>query len=158
MKHIVLTALVLITSACGWQLRGVVVLPTSVQVMTLESQASNRFTQRLRQQLLFNGVTFPEDASAQVRLQIEPIKIERLTLSVNSTGQAAEYELNAELNARLIDLENDIDISWNISGRRTFNNDVDSVIGTASEEKIQRQEIEDDLIRKLMIRLQKVQQ
>jgi LPS-assembly lipoprotein len=158
MKHIVLTALVLITSACGWQLRGVVVLPTSVQVMTLESQASNRFTQRLRQQLLFNGVTFPEDASEQVRLQIEPIKIERLTLSVSSTGQAAEYELNAELNARLIDLENDIDISWNISGRRTFNNDVDSVIGTASEEKIQRQEIEDDLIRKLMIRLQKVQQ
>jgi LPS-assembly lipoprotein len=158
MKHIVLTALVLITSACGWQLRGVVVLPTSVQVMTLESQASNRFNQRLRQQLLFNGVTFPEDASEQVRLQIEPIKIERLTLSVSSTGQAAEYELNAELNARLIDLENDIDISWNISGRRTFNNDVDSVIGTASEEKIQRQEIEDDLIRKLMIRLQKFQQ
>lgn len=158
MKHIVLTALVLITSACGWQLRGVVVLPESVQVMTLESQASNRFNQRLRQQLLFNGVTFPEDASSQVRLQIQPIEIERLTLSVNSTGQAAEYELNAQLNARLIDLENNRDISWNISGRRTFNNDVNSVIGTASEEKIQRQEIEDDLIRKLMIRLQKVHQ
>jgi LPS-assembly lipoprotein len=108
--------------------------------------------------LLFNGVTFPEDASSKVRLQIEPVAIERLTLSVSSTGQAAEYELNAQLNARLIDLENDIDISWNISGRRTFNNDVDSVIGTASEEKTQRQEIEDDLIRKLMIRLQKVQQ
>ncbi len=158
MKHIVLTALVLITSACGWQLRGVVVLPESVQVMTLESQASNRFNQRLRQQLLFNGVTFPEDASSKVRLQIEPVAIERLTLSVSSTGQAAEYELNAQLNARLIDLENGIDISWNISGRRTFNNDVDSVIGTASEEKTQRLEIEDDLIRKLMIRLQKVQQ
>lgn len=158
MKHFVLIALVLITSACGWQLRGVVVLPTSVQVMTLESQANNRFNQRLRQQLLFNGVTFPEDASANVRLQIAPIKIERLTLSVNSLGQAAEYELNAQLSARLINLKQETDISWEISGRRIFNNDVNSVSGTDSEEKIQREEIENDLIRKLMIRLQKVQQ
>ena len=157
MKHIVLTALVLITSACGWQLRGLVVLPPSVQVMSLESQANNRFNQRLRQQLEFNGVTLPSDASANVRLQIEPIKIERLTLSVYNFGQASEYELNAQLNARLIDLEKETDISWQISGRRIFNNDVNSVIGTESEEKIQRQEIENDLIRKLMIRLQKVQ-
>ena len=157
MKHIVLTALVLITSACGWQLRGLVVLPPSVHVMSLESQANNRFNQRLRQQLEFNGVTFPDDASATVRLLIEPLKMERLTLSVNNFGQASEYELNAQLNARLIDLEKETDISWQISGRRIFNNDVNSVIGTESEEKIQRQEIENDLIRKLMIRLQKVQ-
>ena len=157
MKHIILTALVLITSACGWQLRGLVVLPPSVQVMSLESQANNRFNQRLRQQLEFNGVTFPDDASATVRLLIEPLKMERLTLSVNNFGQASEYELNAQLNARLIDLEKETDISWQISGRRIFNNDVNSVIGTESEEKIQRQEIENDLIRKLMIRLQKVQ-
>lgn len=157
MKHIVLTALVLITSACGWQLRGLVVLPPSVQIMSLESQANNRFNQRLRQQLEFNGVTFPDDASATVRLLIEPLKMERLTLSVNNFGQASEYELNAQLNARLIDLEKETDISWQISGRRIFNNDVNSVIGTENEEKIQRQEIENDLIRKLMIRLQKVQ-
>ena len=157
MKHIVLTALVLITSACGWQLRGLVVLPPSVQIMSLESQANNRFNQRLRQQLEFNSVTFPDDASATVRLLIEPLKMERLTLSVNNFGQASEYELNAQLNARLIDLEKETDISWQVSGRRIFNNDVNSVIGTESEEKIQRQEIENDLIRKLMIRLQKVQ-
>lgn len=156
MKHFVLSVLVIITSACGWQLRGIVVLPPSVQVMTLESQANSRFNQRLRQQLEFNGVTFPDDASAKVRLQIEPILIERLILSVSSVGQAAEYELNATLNARLIDLNNESDVSWEITGRRTFNNDVNSVIGTQNEENIQRKELENDLIRKLMIRLQKV--
>ncbi len=155
-KYFVLSALVIITSACGWQLRGIVVLPSSIQVMTLESQASNRFNQRLRMQLEFNGVTLLDDGSANVRLQIEPIEIERLTLSVNSAGQDAEYELSAQLNARLIALEEEADVSWEISGRRTFNNDVNSVIGTQNEEKIQRQELENDLIRKLMIRLQKV--
>jgi LPS-assembly lipoprotein len=156
MKHFVLSLLVVIISACGWQLRGIIVLPPSVQLMTLESQASNRFNQRLRQQLEFNGVTFPTDASASVRLQIEPILIERLTLSVNNVGQAAEFELNATLNAHLIELKEDgKDISWELTGRRIFNNDVNSVIGTESEETIQRQELENDLIRKLMIRLQK---
>ncbi|OUS40498.1 hypothetical protein A9R00_05690 [Oleispira antarctica] len=155
-KYFVLSALVIITSACGWQLRGIVVLPSSIQVMTLESQANNRFTQRLRMQLEFNGVTLANDGSANVRLQVEPILIERLILSVNSSGQAAEYELNAHLNARLIALEEDADISWELTGRRVFNNDVNSVIGTQAEEKTQRQELENDLIRKLMIRLQKV--
>jgi len=140
---------------CGWHLRGVSTLPPEVQVMTLQSQASERFNQRLKQQLAFNGVVFPETASATVRLQVSPIKVERTVLSVNSLGQAAEYELNAILTARLIHLEKDIDTGWEISGRRVFTNDVDNVVATASEEKTQVKELENDLIRKLMRRLQK---
>lgn len=157
MKHIVLSALILITSACGWQLKGVTDLPAQVKIMTLESQANNRFTERLKQQLLFNGVVFPTDASANVRLVIEPIEIKKMTLSVNSLGQAAEFELNATLVARLIRLEENTNIQWSINGRRIFNNDVDSAIAAQSEEKIQRQELENDLIRQLMNRLEKVE-
>lgn len=140
---------------CGWHLRGVTPLPADIQVMTLQSQASERFNQRLKQQLAFNGVIFPETASATVRLQISPIKVERTVLSVNSLGQAAEYELNAILTARLIHLEKGIDSGWEIDGRRIFTNDVNNVVATASEEKTQLQELENDLIRKLMRRLQK---
>lgn len=157
MKQLLITLVILTTTACGWQLRGITQLPASVKVMTLESQANNRFTQRLKQQLAFNGVVFPSDASANVRLYIAPIAIEKLTLSVNSRGQAAEYELNAELTVRLVQLEQGTDIEWQISGRRVFSNDINSVIATQSEEKIQRQELENDLIRKLMNRLKKAQ-
>jgi outer membrane lipopolysaccharide assembly protein LptE/RlpB len=132
-------------------------LPASVRVMTLESQANNRFTQRLKQQLVFNGVVFPTDSSANVRLILAPVSIERLTLSVNSLGQAAEYELNAELKVRLVQLEEGTDTEWSLSGRRVFSNDINSVIATQSEEKTQRQELENDLIRKLMNRLEKAQ-
>jgi LPS-assembly lipoprotein len=157
MKFFVLSTLVILTCACGWHLRGITQLPVSVQIMTLESQASNRFTQRLKQQLSFNGVVFPSDASANVRLIIAPIAVKRLTLSVNSLGQAAEYELNAQLKVRLIQLEEGTDVEWQISGRRIFSNDINSVIATQSEEKTQRQELENDLIRKLMNRLKKAQ-
>jgi LPS-assembly lipoprotein len=153
MKQLLIALVILTTTACGWHLRGITKLPSSVQIMTLESQANNRFTQRLKQQLTFNGVVFPSDASANVRLMIAPITIKRLTLSVNSLGQAAEYELNAELKVRLIQLEEGTDTEWNISGRRIFSNDINSVIATRSEEKTQRQELENDLIRQLMNRL-----
>ncbi|MGK0405665.1 MAG: LPS-assembly lipoprotein [Oleispira sp.] len=155
MKQLLIALVILTTTACGWHLRGITKLPSSVQIMTLESQANNRFTQRLKQQLTFNGVVFPSDASANVRLMIAPITIKRLTLSVNSLGQAAEYELNAELKVRLIQLEEGTDTEWNLSGRRIFSNDINSVIATRSEEKIQRQELENDLIRQLMNRLNK---
>lgn len=157
MKQLLLALLILTTTACGWHLRGITQLPAGVQVMTLESQANNRFTQRLKQQLSFNGVVFPSDASANVRLKIAPISIKRLTLSVNSLGQAAEYELNAELTVNLIQLEQGTSTQWLISGRRVFSNDINSVIATQSEEKTQRQELENDLIRKLMNRLKKAQ-
>jgi LPS-assembly lipoprotein len=157
MKQLLIVLMILITTACGWQLRGITKLPATVQIMTLESQASNRFTQRLKQQLAFNGVVFPSDASANVRLMIAPINIKRLTLSVNNLGQAAEYELNAALKVRLIQLEEGTDTEWNISGRRIFSNDINSVIATQSEEKTQRQELENDLMRQLMNRLEKTQ-
>lgn len=157
MKQLLIALVILTTTACGWHLRGITKLPASIQVMTLESQASNRFTQRLKQQLSFNGVVFPSDASANVRLKIAPITIKRLTLSVNSLGQAAEYELNAELNVRLLQLEEGTDTQWHITGRRIFSNDINSVIATQSEEKTQRQELENDLMRKLMNRLKKAQ-
>lgn len=156
MKYIVLSALILMTSACGWQLKGTTDLPSQVRIMTLESHANNRFTERLKQQLLFNGVVFPTDASANVRLIIEPIEIKKMTLSVSSLGQAAEFELNATLITRLIQLEENTMTQWSINGRRVFNNDVDSVIAAQSEEKVQRQELENDLIRQLMNRLEKV--
>jgi LPS-assembly lipoprotein len=155
MKQLLIALVILTSTACGWHLRGITTLPVSVQVMTLESQANIRFTERLKQQLTFNGVVFPSDASANVRLLIAPISIERLTLSVNSLGQAAEYELNAKLKVRLIQLEEGTDTEWNLSGRRIFSNDINSVIATQSEEKTQRQELENDLIRKLMNRLKK---
>jgi LPS-assembly lipoprotein len=157
MKQLLIALVILTTTACGWQLRGMTQLPASVRVMTLESQANNRFTQRLKQQLVFNGVVFPTDSSANVRLILAPVSIERLTLSVNSLGQAAEYELNAELKVRLVQLEEGTDTEWSLSGRRVFSNDINSVIATQSEETTQRQELENDLIRKLMNRLEKAQ-
>jgi|TARA_B110000008_G_scaffold122236_1_gene124695 LPS-assembly lipoprotein len=157
MKQLLIALVILATTACGWQLRGMTQLPASVRVMTLESQANNRFTQRLKQQLVFNGVVFPTDSRANVRLILAPVSIERLTLSVNSLGQAAEYELNAELKVRLVQLEEGTDTEWSLSGRRVFSNDINSVIATQSEETTQRQELENDLIRKLMNRLEKAQ-
>lgn len=156
MRLALISLTLLAVSACGWHLRGVAPLPVSVQSMTISSQAGERFTQRLRQQLTFNGVTFPDNASATVRLQVSPVRTERNSLSVNSSGQVAEYELNSKVAVQVTRLSDGVHTGWEISGRRVFTNDVNNVLATQNEEQIQRNELEDSLVRQLVRRLQKI--
>ena len=143
-----------LNSGCGWHLRGITQLPSEVRLMSLESQANSAFNQRLQQQLRFNGVSFPKHASANIRLVLSPIQLERSILTVNSLGQTAEYELNAQLEVRLMRLdESPQEYQWTLTGRRIFSNDVNNVLATASEEAQQRIDIENNLIRQLMMRL-----
>ena len=80
--------------------------------------------------------------------------IEKRTLSVSSTGQIAEYELNARLNARVISVADGNETALEFKARRRLTNDVDNVVGTASAEREQRADIEKELVRKLLRRLQ----
>ena len=67
----------------------------------------------------------------------------------------AEYELNGRVNARLLHIERNSEFPIQIKSRRRLNNDINNVVGTASEETKQRNELEKDLVGKLMRYLQK---
>jgi len=158
MRLIVWTLMISMLTACGWHLRGVTPLPKEYRVLFLQSQASNSFNQQLKLQLEFNNVLLTEMAAdAPAILQIEPAEIEKRTLSVTSSGQVAEYELNGRLDARLLHIERNSELPINIKSRRRLTNDINNVVGTAGEEARQRKELEKDLVRKLMRRLQKAQ-
>lgn len=152
-----LLLLSLMISACGWHLRGVTALPKAMQLITLSSQASASFSERLQQQLEFNGsVIFSGEKSEQplTHLSIGGINIERRTLSVNSLGQAAEYELEARLEVNVITALQDY--KWQLTVRRTLTNDANNVVASQSEQRIQIQDIEQQLASQLMRRLQKI--
>ena len=142
-------------SGCGWHLRGVMPLPPEYQVLYLQSQASASINQQLKLQLEFNGALLTERAEdAPAILKVDPVSIERRTLSVSSSGQVAEYELNGRLTATLINTGHDREIPLELKAHRILTNDENNVTGTASAEKLQRTEIERELVRKLLRRLQ----
>lgn len=155
MRHALIACSLILLSACGWHLRGVTPLPPEYRVIYLQSQASNSFNQQLKLQLEFNDVVLTASAEdAPAILRIEPLNIERRTLSVSSSGQVGEFELNARLTAHILHISRDTDVEIDLKARRTLTNDVNNVVGTASAETQQRAELERELVNKLLRRLQ----
>lgn len=158
MRLLIVVSLLFVITACGWQLRGVMPLPAELQVLHLNSKASHSFNQQLRLQLEFNNVLLVSQADdAPTQLWIDEFAIERRALAIASNGRVSEYELNGRLSGRILRPDTDQEIDLFLPARRTYRNDVDNVVGTANEERVQRQALEQDLIGKLMRRLQAVQ-
>ncbi len=158
MRLIIWTLMLSMLTACGWHLRGVTPLPKEYRILFLQSQASSRFNQQLKLQLEFNNVLLTDMAAdAPAILQVDPVEIDKRTLSVTSSGQVAEYELNGRLSARLLHVERNSELPIQIKSRRRLTNDINNVVGTASEESSQIKELEKDMVRKLMRRLQRAQ-
>ncbi len=146
-----------ILSGCGWHLRGVIPFPTEYKVLYLNSQASNSFNRQLTMQLEFNDVLLTDEASdAQAILSIKGLDIERRTLSLTSSGQVAEFELNGRLTATLKRNDRDSHVVVEVQSRRRVSNDINNVLGTATAEKQQLSELEKSLVNKLMLRLQRL--
>lgn len=148
---------IVILSGCGWHLRGVIPFPPEYKVLYLNSQASNRFNRQLTMQLEFNNVLLTEDSSdAQAILNIKELDVEKRTLSLTSSGQVAEFELNGRLTATLQRNDRDGHVMIEVQSRRRVSNDINNVLGTATAEKQQLSELEKSLVNKLMLRLQRL--
>lgn len=156
-KALSLLLITLMLSACGWHLRGVTPLPPEFRVLHLSSSAGSSFNQQLTLQLEFNDVLLTQSAEdAQAVLSIKPIEIEKRTLSLTSSGQIAEYELNALLTASVRRNHIDSEYLIELKARRHLRNDINNITGTANAEKNLILDIERDLANKLMIRLQRL--
>lgn len=158
-QHLLLPILLLTTllSACGWHLRGITPLPAEFQVLYLNSAASVSFNQQLVLQLEFNQVVLTEQAEdAQAVLTIYPLDVEKRTLALTSSGQIAEYELNALLQVSVQRHDSALEQHIELRSRRHLRNDINNVVGTANAEKTLRMELERDLVNKLMLRLQRL--
>lgn len=154
--HSLLMLLTLLVSSCGWQLRGDYQPPADTTVLMLQSQANSNINQRIEQALQRHGwllVNNREDAQAV--LEIQSFVINRRTLTINSAGQIAEYQLEAELQGRLVTAAAAA-YSIELSTQSWFDNDVTRVTATALEEDAVRERLTARMIELLIFRLQHI--
>ena len=155
MRNLIIVLSLTLLASCGWHLRGVMPLPPAYSVMNIQSQASSAINRQLELQLEFNGVLLTQQAEeATAVLKVNPVDIERRTLSVASSGQVAEYELNGSLTATIMLVDQDVQSDIEVTARRILSNDVNNVVGTNAAEQQQRTEMQRELVRKLLRRLQ----
>lgn len=148
-----LLAAALLLSACGWHLRGDYQPSPAYRNIVVVSDASPELTRILHRQMDLRGwKTATDNQNASASIRIDPVSYDRRTLTINSAGQIASYELTAELTA-YVSHEFYGDSTLVVTAMRRFDNDVNRVIATSTEEAEQKRAIQNELVERLLLRL-----
>jgi LPS-assembly lipoprotein len=151
-KLIVLLA-ALLTSACGYHLRGAYDLPKEMKNIYLEG-GSPAFREQLNSVLTSSsGYLVDSPEKADVVLRIFRDEIERRVLSLSQRGRSNDIELAGLLEFQLLDAKHGVLIAREpINFRREYFNDQQDVIAKGNEETVIRKELYQQVVRTIINR------
>jgi len=156
--RLLLISTFLLLAGCGFHLRGNIDLPSDLQRMYVEGTSKySGIGVELRRSLRANGIDVVDTASAaQVILKVSGSNYRRRLLSVSgASGKTAEYELIYTLSVSLQDKQGKVlQTPQTLRQLRDYTYDRDNVLGKGNEETRFRTEMERDLVRQVLRRLQ----
>ncbi|VAW70004.1 hypothetical protein MNBD_GAMMA09-1728 [hydrothermal vent metagenome] len=147
----------LLINSCGFKLRGAYHLPEAMQITYIEaSQSKSDFIRSLKRRLKSSDIAVVDAASDTAAvLKIFNEKKSKRIISVDSKGRAREYALLYSVSFSVKALKKDFEINEQvIQIEREFVFDTEDVLGNSREETKLYQEMEQDIIRLLLLRLQ----
>jgi len=158
-SRVLFLALILgLLSGCGFQLRGNIDLDPGLKRMHLQGVSQfSRLGINLRQALNSSGVEVVEKlAQSDAILRISNVKFDRRLLSVSSlSGKVNEYELRYSFAVSLEDRKGkQLLAPKRLQQIRDYTYDEANVLGKGNEESRLRTEMEKDLVRQVLRRLQ----
>jgi len=150
--------IVLLTS-CGFHLRGAYQLPAFMKTTYVQADnQSGELVRSLKRRLKANGIRIVDDVhEAAAVFEIQTEILNKRVLSVDSKGRAREYELNYSINFSLLDLarENETTLlQQSLKLEREFLFDTEDVLGKSREEATLVKDMQQDMVRLIMLRLQ----
>jgi LPS-assembly lipoprotein len=153
----VLVGMAVASVGCGFRLRGEAHLPTEMAVTYLQGAGgTGALGMGLRTALQSAGVTVTNDRSqATAILNTLDYRSGRRVLSVNASGKVQEYQLYSLFVFEVKDAKGRvITPRQNISLARNFLFNQDDVLGMVNEQASIQQEMERDLVRLTILRLE----
>ena len=104
MQRTLVAAMVLLLSACGWQLRNSQVIPANVGSLHIATQAAdNIFVSELARALDVYGVDVVASAADALLVVIVDYRQNRRISTLNASARAAEYQLNEDVDFLISD-------------------------------------------------------
>jgi len=152
--------LTLLATACGWHLRGALILPPDLQSMYISARDNySGIAAELKRTLEANDIEVAQSSSqAQMTMHIIEERNDRRTASVSSGGLASEYELSMDVTYKITDSNNNILVPEKTATViRSYSFDPNSVTSAAQEEQILRQEMRSDVIQQMARALRFIQ-
>ncbi len=147
----------LLLSGCGFKLRGAYHLPEAMQTTYIDTaQSRSDFIRALKRSLKGSGINVVDKASDNAAaLKVYNEQKTKRIISVDSKGRAREYALSYAVSFSVKALKKDFEINEQIIQiEREFVFDTEDVLGNSREESRLYQEMEQDIIRLLLLRLQ----
>lgn len=147
-------SLCLFLVACGFHLRGHIEIPDSMRTAYVQSQVDDPFIQQVRTRLEQYGIEVthtPEQASSL--LSILNLSHHSSVSSVSSSTNTRQYTLVYVLSFDFFVQGKALLRHQAVRSSRTLTVDANRILGSDDEELTLKQEMQQDLLRKLMYRL-----
>lgn len=151
---VVLVAAIL--SACGWHLRGSIVLPDNIQSVYIDNQTSDpALLEELERLLTVNDVVISETATgADLVINLLDFAENRRVNSLNSNTIVREYELISEAEYEIKNAAGEILLEPNVAQlSRIYTFDQNAVVSAAEEQQIIQEELRLELAQQIVRRL-----
>ncbi|MCS5594532.1 MAG: LPS assembly lipoprotein LptE [Porticoccaceae bacterium] len=156
MQRLLLAAIVLLLSACGWQLRNSQVIPSNIGSLHIATQAShNIFVSELTRALDVYGVDVVSSAAdASYSVVIVDFRQNRRIGTLNSSARAAEYQLNEDVDFLITDPSGaPLTKLLTASVERSYEIEERDILSSDNEERLVRIEMREEIVRQILNRL-----
>lgn len=155
-KLITLLLCTTLVTACGWHLRGSLLLPENLQSLHISATDSHgRLATDLKKMIAGYDIKLVDNSNeAQFSLAILGEREERRTVSVGNDALAAEYELTLNADYAIYGAKGEVLVpKATATVIRSYDHDRNDVLSTGEEERLIREEMRIDLIQQIIRRL-----
>ncbi len=154
MRAPLVVLLLALLAGCGYQLRGSEGLPGFLERTQLVGGWGGALREGLGERLAGQGYTLVGSAErASARLVLEDHAFERRPVSVGGDAEVREYALSGRLRVRLLRPGGEEPEVIALEARRIYEYDPAGVLGQDREQEAIREEIDRDLLRRMLGRL-----
>ena len=156
MQKTLIAAMVLLLSACGWQLRNSQVIPANVGSLHIATQAAdNIFVSELARALDVYGVDVVATAAdASYSVVIVDYRQNRRISTLNASARAAEYQLNEDVDFLITDPAGvSLTPLLTASVERSYEIEERDILSSDNEERMVKVEMREEIVRQILNRL-----
>ncbi|WP_305906614.1 LPS assembly lipoprotein LptE [Methylomarinum sp. Ch1-1] len=156
-RHAAFFAVMLLSTACGYHLRGALDIPEEMKNIYIEGASASLRDEINLSLKSADGqlVSSTEEASMVIKVIRDDMR--RRVLSLNSAGKATEFELNYTVRFMLLDPTGQILMDQQeVEINRDFFNDQVDILAKSNEEAVIRDEIYRQAVRAIVMRARAV--